>query len=286
MQGMRQHIIFISGMGRSGTSVLDLMIGAHPKYVGVGEAFGLIEPNSKRLADAEGVHCSCGQIATECSFWGEAVHRLRKSDETTASGRYGVFLDVFKEHYGPDRIPVDSSKSITALKALTGTPRVDVKVIYMIRDVRGWTVSLRQQQGQNFKYLPSYQRFLRNIPGRLFWRWYLANKRNQEDIQKLGTAWLQLSYEELCLYPVSSLAKISGFLNEQFTEKVFAFNNAEHHGVLINSMRNDERKMSGLFYDSRWFFNQRQWQLPMVLFPNIMKYNNHEVYRHIDSPFN
>jgi hypothetical protein len=194
-------------------------------------------------------------------------------------------MDAFKEHYGENKIPVDSSKRIEALQALTEIPGLNVRVFYLIRDVRAWTVSLRRQQSRKLRNLPSYQLFLRNISSRLFWRWYLENRRNKDHIKELGVPWLQLSYEELCLFTTLSLRKISEFLDDQFTEEVLSFNKSEHHGILINPMRNDERKMSGVFYDSRWLFNHRQWQLAMALFPNIINYNNREVYRHIDSPF-
>ncbi|MGH8503656.1 MAG: sulfotransferase domain-containing protein [Gammaproteobacteria bacterium] len=282
---MNQNLVFISGIPRSGTSLLHLMIGAHPRYVSVGEVYGLIRPGSERLADPAGVQCSCGQTAADCEFWGEVVRRLKQSSEAAGSGRYAVFLDVFRAHFGADKIPVDSSKAMPALRALNAIPGVDTKVFYVIKDVRAWTVSLRRHQNKAFRNLPRQQRFLRNMSARLFRRWYRENRRNQAAIERLGVPWMQLSYEELCLFPSLSLPKISRFLGDRFTDEVLSFDKAAHHGVLINRMRNSDAKMSGVFYDNRWFFSHRQWQFAMLLLPHIMNYNNREVYGHVDSPF-
>lgn len=290
---MTQAVVFVSGMHRSGTSLLHLMIAAHPKYVGVGEVYGLIKPGSKHLAEAEGVRCSCGEPATQCRFWGKVVARLAQSNEATRGGRYRIFLDAFSAHFGADRIPVDSSKDLKALRALRTIPGLDVKTIYLIRDVRAWSVSMEHHrerlasQGRvsSMKLPPLQQRLFPNSSVRLFWQWYRANRRNQQELQRLDVAWLQLGYEELCLYPTLSFAKISQFLDDRFSDDVLAFNRAEHHGILINPMKGHKKKLAGVFYDNRWFFNQRQWQLPMLMFPNIMNYNNREVYGHVDSPF-
>ncbi|MGI8740595.1 MAG: sulfotransferase domain-containing protein [Gammaproteobacteria bacterium] len=282
---MKQNIVFISGIPRSGTSLLHLMIGAHPRYVSVGEVYGLIRPGSERFANPEGVQCSCGKTANDCTFWGEVVSRLRGSDEATAAGRYQIFLDVFKARFGDDKAPVDSSKAMPALAALTTLPHVQVKTFYVIKDVRAWTVSLREHQNQQFRKLPRYQRFTRNMSSRLFRRWYRENRENQAVIKRLGVPSAQLSYEELCLFPSQSLTKISAFLGDEFTAEVLSFNKAEHHGVLINRMRNSEEKMSGVFYDIRWLFSHKQWRVPMLLFPRIMDYNNRHVYGHVATPY-
>src|SRR5680860_413390 len=282
---MKRNLVFISGIPRSGTSLLHLMIGAHPRYVSVGEVYGLIRPGSARMANPDGVQCSCGKNALDCTFWGEVVSRLRGSDESTVAGRYQIFLDVFKARFGDEKIPVDSSKAMPALEALTTLPHVQVKTFYVIKDVRAWTVSLREHQNQQFKKLPRHQRFTRNMSSRLFRRWYNENRENQAVIERLGVPSAQLSYEELCLFPTQSLTKISAFLGDEFTEEVLSFNKGEHHGVLINRMRNSKEKMSGVFYDTRWLFSHRQWRVPMLLFPRIMDYNNRHVYGHVDSPF-
>ncbi|MBA3732380.1 MAG: hypothetical protein H0W93_08565, partial [Gammaproteobacteria bacterium] len=198
---------------------------------------------------------------------------------------YQIFLDVFKARFGDDKAPVDSSKAMPALAALTTLPHVQVKTFYVIKDVRAWTVSLREHQNQQFRKLPRYQRFTRNMSSRLFRRWYRENRENQAVIKRLGVPSAQLSYEELCLFPSQSLTKISAFLGDEFTAEVLSFNKAEHHGVLINRMRNSEEKMSGVFYDNRWLFSHKQWRVPMLLFPRIMDYNNRHVYGHVATPY-
>ena len=50
-------------------------------------------------------------------------------------------------------------------------------------------------------------------------------------------------------------------------------------------MLQDPKKRENLYYDNRWFYNHTYWLLPMILFPNIMRYNVREVYENIDHPF-
>ena len=43
MSGMKQRLLLIRGLGHSGTTILDLALGAHPKITGLGEAVRLLE---------------------------------------------------------------------------------------------------------------------------------------------------------------------------------------------------------------------------------------------------
>ena len=58
------RVVYIAGVGRSGSTVLDSVLGNHPAIQSVGEL--------SRLANDGWIHnfyCSCGEPAKECPFW-------------------------------------------------------------------------------------------------------------------------------------------------------------------------------------------------------------------------
>jgi hypothetical protein len=69
---MAADTLFIFSAGRSGSTLLDLMVGAHPKVASLGEITYL--PRSfKRNA-----MCSCGLPVRECSFWDTLAEKIRQ----------------------------------------------------------------------------------------------------------------------------------------------------------------------------------------------------------------
>jgi hypothetical protein len=57
-------ILYIAGYGRSGSTVLDILLGNHSEITGVGEVTYLLDD----YADT-GRQCSCGMPYAECNFW-------------------------------------------------------------------------------------------------------------------------------------------------------------------------------------------------------------------------
>lgn len=69
---MPADTLFIFSAGRSGSTLLDLMVGAHPQVASLGEITYL--PRSlKRNAI-----CSCGAPVLECGFWSTLVDRIHQ----------------------------------------------------------------------------------------------------------------------------------------------------------------------------------------------------------------
>mgnify|MGYP001425511116 CR=1 FL=1 len=76
----RQRLLLIRGLGHSGTTILDLALGAHPSIVGLGEAVRILErprpdeaqrgPAQLRGALRHERSCTCGKLAAECPVWG------------------------------------------------------------------------------------------------------------------------------------------------------------------------------------------------------------------------
>ena len=107
--------------------------------MGLGKVFQVIRPDFNRFNTK--VYCSCGKIINECPFWGFATDRLKKNQNLNFGERYQLVFETFCEIFGKDSILIDSSKLLDILQVLLKIDSVDFKEIYLIRDVRAWTIS-------------------------------------------------------------------------------------------------------------------------------------------------
>ena len=57
---MARQLVYILGLSRVGSTLLDLTLGSHPPFVGLGEVFQVIRPDFDRFNAKE--YCSCGKI--------------------------------------------------------------------------------------------------------------------------------------------------------------------------------------------------------------------------------
>ena len=73
-----KKLLLIRGLGHSGTTILDLALGAHPRMVGLGEAARILERPSISERDRGPARlrgdlrferrCTCGEIAIVCEL--------------------------------------------------------------------------------------------------------------------------------------------------------------------------------------------------------------------------
>lgn len=152
-------ILYISGYGRCGSTILDIILNSHPEITGVGEVTFLSEDwnNSHRL-------CSCGVEYQKCDFWKGLFSEQTPSPQMTKLVRkiesrpsilrlllgairredrqeYRAYQEKILAHIVSQTgssIVVDSSKSarsalgrFLALKKLAGQ---DVYVLHLVRD--------------------------------------------------------------------------------------------------------------------------------------------------------
>lgn len=289
---MRQ-VIYIASRGHSGSTLLNLMLGGHPRTVAVGEVYSLFGVKHMNwLERGQEVKCSCGKHMDECAFWGPVAKRLRENvrGQGSVQESYHIFLESFYKHFGDDAIPVDISKTDEALQILKSLNDIELKVVFLIRDVRSWAVSMRdvnRRAGEFYiidlvkKYgLKAWRPYVGRTTIKYFWHWYLLNRRTQRLLRENRIKSIQIGYEELTLYPDFIIRKICEFLEVDFVEDLLRPGDESSHVILGNRMRSDPNKRQRVAYDDRWFYSL-EWQLPAILFPNIMHYNSSEVYRNV-----
>jgi hypothetical protein len=282
------RVIYITSLGHSGSTLLSLILGKHSCFVGFGPIADILVGNDLEQMRQRGSVCTCGSRIDECSFWRKVASELEASVEHDIKAQYQKVLETVENEFGGNCIAVDSSKGIRPLKILHGTPNINVKVLYMIKDVRSYTVSMidnakndqakrkRAKKARNFIRVPDFAR----LSFYYFVLWYLKNKRIQLFLKKHNMQYFQLGYEELCLYPNLMIEKICTFLGEEPEPSLLSslsIDNSRNHITGGNRMRRQSAKQQ-LSYDNRWFY-RNEWLLPALVFPNIMIFNKGQVYR-------
>lgn len=157
------QVVYIAGSGRSGSTLLDRLLGTATDAVSTGElrqiwARGVLQ----------GRACGCGERVLDCPFWARTLGRVTDRDQLDALARDMVASarrirtrDLSRpadlvESAGADRLAadvrarliaavraesgnqvvVDSSKHPAGIAELAASPGVAVRVVHLVRDPR------------------------------------------------------------------------------------------------------------------------------------------------------
>jgi len=267
-------LVFISSLNFSGSTLLDLLLGAHSKIFGIGEIDALLNPerSDKFLHTVNDVVCKCGKKMTECEIWGPFVDYLNENASEDYQKKYRKMLDIMGEKFGEDIFITDSSKYLSPLTNLLdnyqdrGLDSKDVYVIHLMKDVRCLATSMKRSNDgsswDEFKY---------------FNQWYRFNKKVSSMLNDSDVHHMKIGYEELCLYPEYCLELICNFLGLEYEPEMKDLKQTQSHLALGNMMRLDKKKSSKVYYDNRWFIEDSISFKYWLLFW-IRNYNKREVY--------
>ena len=245
------NLIYITGNGHSGSTLLDMLIGSHSKCVTLGEIHQL-------TLKAKGV-CACGAANyKECDFWRDVDNRLRSSggpqlselhvdssQESEFRRSNHALLSVLQEKTSA-RWFVDSSKKLTRLKSLLSDPSINVLPIHIVRRPEG-VVCSNMAKGRGFYH--SLQSYYSGLCSRYK---YLRHK-----------PCLTVSYEELCSFPEQVMAHIMRHLGLDFELEQLDWSSHDHHNVNGNK-RTRTSSQSVIRLDERWRSKLNPWQRLVV----------------------
>lgn len=295
------RVVYVLAASHSGSTLLALLLGAHPEVCTVGELKATV------LGDANTYRCSCGTPIRACAFWQDVARTLARRglafDPTAAGADFRVGASRYARwllrplHRGPllerlrdaalgldptwrrrlrsnqrlnaelaryicertrKRLIVDSSKIGLRLKYLLRNPALDVRVIWLIRDGRGVTLTYRDPA----RFADSQDPTLRgggSGGSRWFKRrsmleaareWRRSNDEAAEIVNRLERwRWTAVRYEDLCTSPASTLARLFAFMEVDPERIILDFRSVECH-VIGNGMRLDSNRQIRL--DERW----------------------------------
>lgn len=241
-----EKTIYIAGYGRSGSTVLGTLLGAHPDAVHVGESAFLFDELT-----LENRSCSCGRPYPECPFWrdllpvrkvwtdaarvtrraeglrGLAKHLLHSMDPGTRAGYAVLHANLLasiraRAHAG---VIVDSSKSAWAtvgrFLALNQDAGEDVYAIHLVRSGRA-TLNSLLRTGSNWELEGRHgrrrARALRAVVG-----WTAVNRLVGRLASRLPAGrYLQVRYDDLIDDPAGTLERIGEFVGLDLGEVVSA----------------------------------------------------------------
>lgn len=278
-----RKLLLIRGLGHSGTTILDLALGAHPRMVGLGEAVRILR---KPLAGEERKGpfqlrgelrherlCTCGVTAARCPVWGDLLEWLPTHDHLPLATKFRRLMDAVsltgvQSEDGEDWV-VDSYQDDLELPLETFAD-LDVRVVFLVRDLRSWVHSrIRDRRNQGKPLLGS-----RNVA-----RWCRVNHRFERALQRSGKPVFQLGYEELALAPEQALGRLCEWLGLTFCASMLTPGLASGSHILSgNRVRFDPQKIRQIRYDASWL-QAPAWPASAALnLPQLARMNRRLVY--------
>lgn len=243
------RVVSIIGSGRSGSTVLDIVLGSHPNIEGVGALSKL--PRSGWIHDDER-RCACGSPIHACPYWSEVFERWSEIVGVGGLGRYidlqaryeqstkgwprllleqrrpsPAFLEYARMTAALYRsisdasgrsVILDSSKKPVRTYALIATGEIDVRVLHLVRDGRGVVWSRLKPLPRDVEAgVPSTRP--PTPPWRTTLHWTQANIESEWVTRRAGRSnGMRIGYETLVETPRALLERISPIVGEDLAE--------------------------------------------------------------------
>ena len=277
-------VIYILGEGRSGSTLIERILGQHSDIFAAGELKHIWERSFK-----ENQLCSCGVAFNECDVWKkiienfkikntdankqinaqEQISRLRhfftlknlqEKDKYKENPYLVDIIDTYYELYSAilkttgQKYVLDASKHPIFAFVLSMHPNIDLTVLHLVRDVRGVAYSWRKKKIR--PEITTHQELMpRYTVVRTAISWNVVNYIGNYVKQRADTYSL-LHYENIILNPKIEVSKIFKLLNlKDETDRIFINENTvslkQNHTVAGNPMRFKTGEIT-LSLDEEW----------------------------------
>ena len=240
------RLIYIVGTAHSGSTLLDLMLNAHPQIVSVGEILKINRSPKIRRSGAFKSACTCGAPSLgQCEFWSRVIKQIEETEGKTLADldvqdyRDGdkahapnlVLFRAISEVSGKNFI-VDSSKLPKRLRYLMQFDELDVYPIHLVRDPKGQIASVLELNG--------------------LWRSILEYEFVHEQVRRMlkSVPHSVVRYEDLVREPKLTLERILEPLGLKFDPHQLAWAEQAKHNIGGNHVRRQNN--STLVLDEKW----------------------------------
>ncbi len=233
---------FVVGVGRSGTTLLRLMLDSHPRMTIPPETHfvpDLIEAAGARKATPESVVKAI--VSAKQSGWEESgveeqdlLERLRTLRPLDAAGSLRAFYDLYAARHGKPRWGDKTPIYVTAIGAIA--PALpEARFIHMIRDGRDVALSTNKRlvELRNSKPVPIEKMARR-------WRDRILSAR---EVPVEPGRYLELRYEDLVLDTEPSLHRVCELIELEFDAVMLTYH--ERAGDRLQEMNRDHDRSGG-----------------------------------------
>jgi len=304
MRGNKVKVLYIVGGWRSGSTLIDNLLGQIDGFFSVGEIYYMWDDNliENRL-------CGCGNPFRGCEVWrgimdeayggmevvdANEMVRLRKSGartrhipllmmpqgESLFKSRLGSYLDNLERLYQGissstgSSVVVDSSKLVLYGYLLGMLPSIDLYVVHLVRDSRAVTYSWMRSKFQPDidifmpRYNPVYSALL----------WTVTNLAVESLWRGSPERYMRLRYEDFIARPKGSVARILELVRESNPELPFVDDHRVDLGVNHTVSGNPGRFKTGIIElrpDEEWRAKIKPSHRKIVTaltFPLLLKY--------------
>lgn len=278
---MAQKILYIAGAGRSGSLLLNNILGQVPGFFGCGEMYHLYRtPLTQR-------YCSCGSLISECEIWKEILGRTVTADLSEwqkwmlgarnrfARTRYLMhwlvspmreqLLQLSEEYRHQlralylnialateSKVMVDASKVATYAVLLSRVKDLEVYIVHLVRDARAVAYSWQRKKRVHTPVGEIEAPVVSPLHGMV--RWIVHNLAVELCRRKLARPYIRLQYEQVVHSPREAVTKLLNFIGET-DDLSFIQGRAVTMGIQHNVGGNPSRFQRGqvcLNLDNEW----------------------------------
>jgi Sulfotransferase family len=276
------RVLYITGSGRSGSTILDRILGQLDGFFSVGELVNIWERGL-----VAGRRCGCGLPVPQCPLWTAVLTRAFGAPGGVDAGRMAALgqrrvgtgslpqllvargrmippdgdeyratlarlYRAVHDHTGC-RVIVDSSKSPPYAELLATLPDAEVSAVHLVRDPRATAYSwLREKQ------LPDFgdDRLMVRLPPLVSTRrWILWQTGSELLWRRRPDRYLRLRYEDFLDDPRSAVRRIAALVNESPPQLPFTSDHIVRLATTHSVSGNPNRFNSGeveLAPDNEW----------------------------------
>lgn len=263
--GDTPRYLFLVGCHRSGSTLLTLVLGAHPRVVSVGE-FASFAEHALSVRD-ESRRCSCGAPLADCEFWRAVSDRVEagtgwnplreprrrplssadlpspvrlllraqewvgvepRGDGAVIRSSLDIFDAALEEAHA--RLVVDATKSAFRARAFLRERPTECLVLHLVRDGRAVARSLLGDARGTNRWASDVESAARHwsTEARRVIRALRSVPRDRQDT---------VQYEQFCRAPKETLERICAFAGLPFDASMLDFGSASQHVFAGNRMR-------------------------------------------------
>jgi len=305
-------VVFIGGSPRSGSTLLNQLLGRVPGFLSVGELVWIWKNGY-----VQNELCGCGARFSECTFWQTVMNEMRylltqeqlsqigMLEKSIMRWRYFPYMMLpikprhFRKSFGAYReiisklysaiqkvsgkhniIIVDSSKEPYWGYLLSTIPNIELYIIHLIRDSRavGYSMQRRKRKPEIYwkeEYMPQTKPFLSSV------NWCMYNL-GMELLRFLGLSYKLLRYEDLVAHPHTIIRSLLTWLREPLSisnlpdEHNPVFINHTHviHSISGNPIR-FHQGIPEMRLDAEWqerMSNRDKWLVNILTWPFLLYY--------------